>query len=144
MFNRYDAGMAYGPHIDDAVMVLPGGGRSMRSDVSFTLFLADPQAYQGGELAVASGGGEQAYKLPRGSLILYPSDTLHQVKPVISGSRTAAIGWVQSEIRDPAKRAILFDLDLARRGVFARDGKNETFDLITKSHANLLRLWAEV
>lgn len=145
LFNRHDAGMTYGAHVDDPIMGpadrLQG---QIRVDVSFTLFLSDPATYEGGELAIGFGGGEHSYKLAAGTLIAYPSDTLHRVAPVTSGVRLAAVGWLQSEIRDSARREILFDLDRARRAVFARDGKNETFDLLSKSHANLLRMWVEL
>ena len=93
---------------------------------------------------VGSGSVEHSYKLEAGTLVAYPSDTLHRVAPVTKGVRLAAVGWVQSDIRDTAQRAILYDLDMARRGIFAREGKSEAFDLITKAHANLVRMWAEL
>jgi PKHD-type hydroxylase len=145
LFNRYDAGMAYGRHVDDAIMAVPGTPQAaMRTDVSFTLFLSDPKSYEGGALAVDTGGAEQSLKLPAGALVAYPSNAIHRVEPVTSGSRLAAIGWVQSEVRDPAQRAIVYDLDRARRGIFAKEGKGETFDLLSKCHSNLLRMWAEL
>ena len=144
IFNRYDEAMTYGRHVDDAVMSIPGGAPGMmRTDVSFTLFLTQPESYAGGELVIDSGGVEHGFKLPRGTLIAYPSNTLHRVEPVTNGTRLAAIGWIQSEVRAAEHRAILFDLDMARRAVFARDGKSATFDLLSKSHSNLLRLWVE-
>jgi len=144
VFNRYDETMAYGRHVDDAVMAVPGGSPGqMRTDVSFTLFLSGPDSYGGGELVIDSGGVEHGFKPPRGTLIAYPSNTLHRVEPVTNGTRLAAIGWIQSEVRAAEHRAILFDLDMARRAVFARDGKSATFDLLSKSHSNLLRLWVE-
>ena len=88
-------------------------------------------------------GGEQAYKLDAGSMILYPSGALHRVEPVTSGARLAAVGWAQSLIRDAGKREILFDLDTTRRSLFQREGKTAEFDLLSKSTANLMRLWAE-
>ncbi|HLG87427.1 MAG TPA: Fe2+-dependent dioxygenase [Alphaproteobacteria bacterium] len=145
LFNRHDAGMSYGAHVDDPVMG-PGDRPldQIRTDVSFTLFLSDPATYEGGELVIGGGGGERAYKLEPGMLVAYPSDSLHRVTPVTSGVRLACVGWVQSDVRDPARRAILYDLDLARRDIFAREGKNEAFDLITKAHANLTRMWVEL
>ena len=138
LFSRYSGGMTYGTHVDDAVIM------GVRSDVSFTLSLTDPGAYQGGELVMETPGGEQAFKLPAGHMILYPSTTLHRVEPVTSGERLAAVGWMQSAIRDAHAREILYDLELARRGVFDKQGKTREFDLLSKATANLQRLWAEI
>ncbi len=135
--SRYRPGMSYGTHVDDAVM----GG--MRSDVSFTLFLADPASYDGGELVIESPSGEEDVKLPAGALVAYPSGSLHRVAPVTRGVRLAAVGWVRSFLRSPDQRELLFDLETARRSLFARDGKSREFDLISKTSANLLRMWAE-
>ncbi|SHF38161.1 PKHD-type hydroxylase [Modicisalibacter ilicicola DSM 19980] len=140
-FSRYQQGMHYGNHVDDPVM---GGEQSVRTDLSFTLFLESPETYDGGELVTDTTAGEQRYKLPAGSMILYPSSTLHRVEPVTRGQRLAAIGWVQSQVRDPGAREILFDLDTARRQLFEREGKSREFDLISKSLANLQRLWIEI
>lgn len=137
MFSRYEPGMNYGSHVDDALM------HGLRTDVSFTLFLSDPQSYEGGELVIESAGGEDAIKLAAGSLIAYPTTTLHRVNEVTRGQRLAAVGWARSFIRDSARRELLFDLDTARRQMFARDGKSGEFDLVSKSLANLLRMWAE-
>lgn len=137
LFSRYGLGMSYGDHVDNAFM---GGARS---DVSFTLFLNAPTEYKGGELCVELADGVHSYKLEAGSAIVYPSSTIHRVETVSAGTRLVAVGWVQSRIRDPQKREILFDLDTARRSLFASTGKTPEFDLISKSHANLLRRWAE-
>jgi len=145
LFNRHETGMTYGAHVDAPVM--PSGANfpsHIRSDVSFTLFLSDPATYQGGELVIAWGGIDYAFKLSAGTLIFYPSSTLHRVKPVTDGVRLAAVSWVQSEVREPDKRAVLYDLDRAYRSIFAKDGKTETFDLLAKTHANLVRMWAEL
>lgn len=141
-FNRYSESMEYGSHVDDAVMAGPDG--PVRTDVSFTLFLSGPDEYDGGELVTDTSAGEETYKLPAGSMIVYPSSTLHRVAPVTRGTREVAIGWAQSQVRDPARREILFDLDTTRRRMFDRDGKTEDFDAISKSLSNLLRMWAEV
>jgi PKHD-type hydroxylase len=141
LFSSYGPGMAYGAHVDDAIM---GGATPIRSDLSFTLFLSEPEGYDGGELVVETSAGEQAFKLEAGGLVLYPSSTLHRVAPVTRGRRLAAVSWVQSQVRDPARREILFDLDTARRTLFEREGKSREFDLLSKSLANLLRMWAEV
>jgi PKHD-type hydroxylase len=142
LFSRYRDGMTYGNHVDDPVMG-QGSGR-MRTDISFTLFLDDPDSYDGGELVTDTSAGEQSYKLPAGSVVLYPSSTLHRVEPVTLGQRRVAIGWIQSTIREPAQREVLFDLDTARRQLFERAGKTAEFDLLTKSLANLQRFWAEI
>ena len=137
LFSRYRDGMEYGTHVDDPVM------HNLRSDVSFTLFLADPKSYDGGELVMETTAGEQAFKPGAGQMIIYPSTTLHRVTPVTKGERFAAVGWCQSYIRDAAKREILYDLDLARRGVFEKEKKSREFDLLSRCHANLMRLWAD-
>ena len=141
LFNRYEAGMDYGPHVDDALML--AGDVRLRSDLAFTLFLGDPEDYEGGELFVDSAGEEQAYRLAAGACVLYPATHLHRVAPVVRGRRDAAVGWVQSLVRDAHRREILFDLDTARRVVFEQQGKSDTFDRLAKTYANLLRLWAE-
>jgi PKHD-type hydroxylase len=137
MFSRYDPGMQYGSHVDDALM------DGMRTDVSFTLFLSEPESYDGGELVIESAAGEDAVKLAAGALVAYPSTSLHHVAAVTRGARYAAVGWARSLIRDAARRELLFDLDTARRQLFARNGKTAEFDLISKSTANLLRMWME-
>ncbi len=138
LLSRYEAGMGYGRHVDDAVM----GG--VRSDLSFTLFLADPAAYGGGELVVESTAGEQGFKLEPGHLVLYPSTTLHRVETVTRGTRLACVGWLQSRVRDSARRELLFELDTARRRLFDEQGKGEVFELVDKSFRNLLRMWVEL
>ena len=137
LLSRYTKGMDYGSHVDDALI----GG--LRSDVSFTLFLSDPDTYDGGELIIESAVGEDATKLAAGSLIAYPSTTLHRVNDVTRGERLAAVGWARSHVRDAARRELLFDLDTARRRMFAREGKSADYDLVAKSAANLLRMWAD-
>jgi PKHD-type hydroxylase len=137
MFSRYEGGMHYGSHVDDALM------QGMRTDVSFTLFLSEPESYDGGELVIESASGEDAVKLDAGSLLAYPSTTLHHVAAVTRGVRLAAVGWARSFIRDGAQRELLFDLDTARRRLFAREGKSAEYDLVSKSLANLMRMWVE-
>ncbi|PSB08854.1 Fe2+-dependent dioxygenase [Pleurocapsa sp. CCALA 161] len=141
LFSRYSEGMSYDTHVDNALMSSNG---LCRSDVSFTLFLNSPQEYTGGELTIEGVQEEQSYKLDAGSVILYPSTTLHRVNPVTQGTRLVVVGWVQSVIRDGGDRELLFDLETARRAIFAKSGKTPEFDLISKSIANLLRKWAEV
>jgi PKHD-type hydroxylase len=137
LFSRYEASMHYGNHIDDALMA------GMRADVAFTLFLSEPDSYDGGELVIENSAGEDTVKLASGSLVAYPATTLHRVAEVRRGVRLAAVGWARSFIRDPAQRELLFDLDTARREMFARGGKSAEFDIVSKSLANLIRMWAE-
>ena len=137
MISRYRPGKQYGTHVDDALM------RGIRTDVSFTLFLADPESYEGGELVIENSAGEQSFKLPAGAMIVYPSTSLHRVAPVGQGERLAAVGWARSFIRSAEQREILFDLETARRAVFETQGKSEAFDQLSKCGANLLRMWAE-
>ncbi len=136
-FSRYEPGHAYGAHVDDALI----GG--VRTDVSFTLFLAGPESYEGGELVIETSSGEEAFKLPAGSVITYPSTTLHRVAPVTRGARLAAAGWVRSFVRDASRRELLFDLETARRRLFDREGKTPEGDLLAKCAANLTRVWCD-
>lgn len=137
LFSRYEPGHAYGTHVDDALM----GG--VRTDVSFTLFLSEPESCDGGELIIDSASGEDAFKLAPGSVVTYPATTLHRVAPVTRGQRLAAVGWVRSFIRDAARRELLFELETARRRLFEREGKTADADLLAKCVANLLRMWCE-
>ncbi len=140
MISRYGPGMGYGTHVDNALM---GDTDRMRSDVSFTLFLSEPDAYEGGDLVIDDSSGDSSYKLPAGSLVLYPSTTLHRVEQVVSGERLVALGWVQSLVRDASQRAMLFDLETVRRELFAKSGKTAHFDTLSKCTSNLWRMWAE-
>jgi PKHD-type hydroxylase len=143
MFARYAGAGAYGAHTDDALMGLSDPEGPTRADVSVTVFLAPPESYAGGELVIEGSGGEAAYRLEAGCALAYPATTLHRVAPVTAGERLVAVTWAQSLVRDPAAREILFDLDLARRAVHAEAGDTETFRRLAKTHANLLRRWAE-
>jgi PKHD-type hydroxylase len=137
MFSRYETGMHYGSHVDEALV------DGMRTDVSLTLFLSEPASYRGGELTLEDAEGEEAFKLPAGSLVAYPATSLHQVRQVTDGTRLAAVGWARSYVRSMAHRELLFDLETARREMFARDGKSREFDLVSKSLTNLLRMWMD-
>ncbi|GAB4295655.1 MAG: Fe2+-dependent dioxygenase [Oscillatoriaceae cyanobacterium] len=139
LFSRYEVGMYYGSHFDNALM---GKETLYRTDISLTLFLSEPETYAGGELVIETHHGEQAFKLSAGAAIVYPSSTLHRVETVTQGTRYCAVTWVQSLIRDPFEREILFDLDTARKAIFHKFGKTAEFDLIAKTQANLLRKWA--
>lgn len=134
-FSRCGVGEGYGRHVDNAWM--PAG----RSDLSFTLFLSDPEAYGGGDLVMESPRGEERFRLPAGYAVVYPSTLLHRVEPVIAGERFVAVGWIESRIRHADQRELLFELDTARRVLFERSGKDEVFDLISRSYSNLLRRW---
>ena len=135
LFSRSGVGEGYGRHVDNAWMA---GGRS---DLSFTIWLSDPRCYEGGELTLETGDGERSYRLPAGHCLVYPSSLLHCVEPVRSGQRLVAVGWIESRIRQADQRELLFELDTARRALFERSGKDEIFDLVTKSYTNLLRRW---
>ena len=141
-FNRYEGGGEYGFHVDGAVMALPGGAQ-MRSDVSCTLFLAEPDEYDGGELVVHDTYGEHEVKLPAGDLILYPSSSLHRVTPVTRGARVASFFWVQSLVRDDNRRRMLFELDASIQAL-SRSGADAASVLrLTSVYPNLLREWSE-
>ena len=146
-FNRYQGGGTYGMHVDGAVMRLPGQtgfpGRQLRTDLSCTLFLCEPEEYEGGELIVADTYGEHEVKLPAGDLILYPASSLHQVQPVTRGARLASFFWVQSMIRDDARRTLLFDMDTAITRLKQTGGDDAAVLQLTGVYHNLLRQWSE-
>lgn len=145
-FNRYQGGGTYGFHIDGSVMRLsgPNGPPFVRSDVSCTLFLSAPDEYDGGELIIGDADGQQSIKLPAGHLVLYPSSSLHQIKPVTRGARLASFFWVQSMVRDEGQRSLLYEMD-ASIETLRRGGADSTAVLkLTGVYHNLLRRWAEV
>jgi PKHD-type hydroxylase len=137
-FSRYRDNMAYGAHIDTPLM------DDVRIDVAFTLFLADPKTYDGGELIIEEPCGERAFKLPAGHMIAYPATTLHRVAPVTRGERLVIFGWAQSAVRDAAQREVLYDLEIALRSALDRIGPGREVDLIGKAQSNLIRMWAEL
>jgi PKHD-type hydroxylase len=143
LFNRYAEGEQYGDHVDGAVRPLPGSRNLLRSDVSATLFLCDPEDYDGGELIVGDTYGEHEVKLPAGDLVLYPSTSVHRVKPVTRGERICSFFWVQSMVRDDARRAMLFELDRTIESLRARIGDCAETVALTSHYHNLLRQWAE-
>ena len=140
MISRYQGGMNYGFHVDDALMA---GNPRLRSDISITVFLNDPGDYEGGELIIASPFGEQEVKLPAGAAVVYPSATLHQVAPVTSGARLAAVTWARSYVRDAAQREMLADLLAVQRKIAEVAPDAPETDLAFKTHSNLLRMWSE-
>lgn len=144
LFNRYEGGEAFGTHIDNAVRIHRASEFRVRSDLSATLFLEDPGAYDGGELVVEDALGAHAVKLPAGHLLLYPASSLHRVEPVTKGARTAGFFWIQSMVRDDGARSILFDLDQAIQAVAADRGQADRQVIrLTGVYHNLLRRWAD-
>mgnify|MGYP003596226833 CR=1 FL=1 len=140
LFSRYEPGMTYGAHTDDALM--GKGEDKLRTDLAFTIFLADRSAYEGGDLVVESALGEQGVKLEAGDAFVYPAGSIHHVAPVTNGVRLAAVGWIQSFIPDPAQRETLFDLSVARTRLAGAGAAREELLRLDKSIANLLRMWA--
>ena len=144
LFNRYEGGEHYGLHVDGAVRSLPVSGERLRTDLSCTLFLCQPEDYDGGELEVVDTYGTHEVKLPAGDLILYPSSSLHRVHPVTRGARVCSFFWVQSMVRDEARRRTLFELDQAIVKLRARLGETDETVALTSHYHNLLRMWSEV
>ena len=142
IFARYQQGMTYGDHVDDPLMGL--SGQRFRSDVAMTIFLRDPESYEGGELVVRTTFGEKRVKLKAGSAVIYPSSSLHHVAEVTAGERMVALAWIQSYVRDPAQRELLYELDLAREHLMKTSPDAPTTGLVDKSYANLLRMWGDV
>ena len=145
MFNRYDGAdvMHFGTHVDGAVRLVPGTGTKIRTDVAATLFLSDPQSYDGGELVIEDTYGTQTVKLPAGDMVLYPATSRHRVMPVTRGARLASFFWVQSMVRDDAQRAVLFDLDMAIVRLSPAAPGHQSLVELTGCYHNLLRMWAE-
>ena len=140
LFSRYESGMGYGTHVDNALMNAP----QLRSDLAYTLFLAEPTEYVGGELVLMDPEGENAIKLPAGTLYLYPATALHRVENVTEGRRDVCVGWVQSLVRDERIREMIFDLTRVKALLEDQPAQREARDLIARTRANLLRLHAEV
>jgi PKHD-type hydroxylase len=148
LFNRYSGGQSFGTHVDNAIRQVPGTPHRIRTDLSATLFFSGPDEYDGGELCVEDTSGVQRVKLPPGHMILYPATTLHHVTPVTRGARVCSFFWLQSMIRDDAKRSILFDLDLAiqrlGRDLPDHPAAQQSSVQLTGVYNNLLRQWAEM
>jgi PKHD-type hydroxylase len=143
LFNRYEGEMTFGAHVDNAIRGLPGSAVRLRADLSATLFLSEPETYEGGELVIEDTFGSHTVKLPAGDLILYPSGSLHRVTPVTAGVRLASFFWIQSMVREASRRALLFDLDLATVQLGQEVPKSPSLLLLTSVYNNLLREWAE-
>ena len=144
LFNRYDPGMTFGAHVDNAVRQVTGTPFRIRTDLSVTLFLSRPEEYDGGELVVEDLYGTHSVKLPAGDLILYPATSLHRVNPVTRGTRLASFFWVQSMVRDDAERTLLFDLDMAINQVTQVIPDHPAVVALTSCYHNLLRRWSDV
>jgi PKHD-type hydroxylase len=144
LFNRYEGGEHYGFHIDGSVRSIPGSNLSLRTDLSCTLFLCEPEEYEGGELIVADTYGEHEVKLPAGDMILYPSSSLHKVEPVTRGARVCSFFWIQSMVADDGRRTMLFELDQQIQKLRAKIGDSEEIVSLTGHYHNLLRQWASV
>ena len=140
-YARYQPGMGYGDHIDDPVM---GQGDRYRTDLSITVFLNSPEDYEGGELVIRTGFGDQTVKLPAGDAVMYPSGSLHQVDEVTRGERLVAVTWVQSLVRDPGQREVLFELYQAREQLLRDQPGAEATKRLSRAYINLVRMWAEL
>ena len=144
LFNRYGPGMSFGNHVDNAVRQIPGTAHRLRTDVSATLFLNGPEAYDGGELIVEDTFGAHAVKLAAGDMVVYPASSLHRVEPITRGLREAAFFWIQSMVRDDGDRTLLFELDLTIRELTEKGADQNAVVRLTSVYHNLLRRWAEV
>jgi len=143
LFNQYRAGMDFGSHVDNAVRTHASSGMHVRTDISCTLFIADPDSYDGGELVVEDTYGQQMVKLPAGDMLLYPGTSLHHVRPVTRGVRLASFYWVQSMIRDDTQRTLLFDMDAAIVTLRQQLGDTAPVIRLTGNYHNLVRMWAD-
>jgi PKHD-type hydroxylase len=144
MFNRYGGGHSFGSHVDNAIRQVPGTPHRVRTDLSATLFFADPADYDGGELIVEDTYGTHSVKLPAGHMVLYPSTSLHRVTPITRGERVASFFWIQSLVRDDGRRALLFDMDTAIQRLVRDVPDHPSSVQLTGVYHNLLRQWAEL
>lgn len=144
LFNRYEPGMSFGAHVDNAVRQVPGTHHRLRADISATLFLSPAEEYDGGELVIEDTFGAHSVKLAAGDMVLYPAGSLHHVRPVTRGARTAGFFWVQSMVRDDEARTLLFEMDSAIRELTAAQAESGTLLRLTGCYHNLLRRWANV
>ena len=142
VFARYTQGMLYGDHVDDPIM--GSGPEKFRTDVSITVFLNDPEDYDGGELIINTTYGEKSVKLPAGSAVLYPSASVHRVTEITRGERLAAIVWLQSMVRDPGQRELLYQLDQARNQLLADKPDALETKQVDRSYVNLVRMWSDI
>ncbi|MGH7462417.1 MAG: Fe2+-dependent dioxygenase [Longimicrobiales bacterium] len=143
MFNRYGEGMKFGSHVDGSVRISPRDGRKLRTDVSATLFLSNPDDYDGGELQIEDTYGRHSVKLAAGDMVVYPASSLHQVTPITRGVRTACFFWVQSLIRDDTQRALLHDMDTAIQRLNQTNADEVARRTLIGCYHNLVRQWSE-
>jgi PKHD-type hydroxylase len=143
LFNRYSGGQSFGLHVDNAVRMIRGTSHRVRTDLSATLFLAEPSEYDGGELVVEDTYGAHAVKLPAGHMVLYPASSLHKVNAITRGTRIASFFWIQSMVREDAQRALLFDMDGAIQRLMHETPDHPSALQLTGVYHNLLRMWAE-
>lgn len=143
LFNRYHSGGRFGAHVDNAIRTAPDGATRVRTDLSATLFFADPDEYDGGELTIDDTYGEHSVKLPAGDMILYPSTSLHRVTPVTRGTRLCSFFWIQSLVRDDGRRTLLFDLDVAIQRLTPAVPDDPGIVQLTGVYHNLLRMWSD-
>jgi PKHD-type hydroxylase len=141
IYSRYEPSMFYGMHTDDPVM---GDSELYRSDISMTIFLTSPDEYCGGELTIVETGGERQFKLEAGSVLFYPSSSQHYVAPITEGIRQVAVTWLQSSIREPEKRKVLFDLYRTREMLMKENPESEAHELVSASFNNLVRMWIDI
>lgn len=144
LFNRYEGGQSFGNHVDNAIRQVSGTPHRIRTDLSATLFLTNPEDYEGGELVIEDTYGVHSIKLPAGNLILYPATSLHNVRPVTKGARISSFFWIQSMVRDDGERTILFDMDTAIQRINETSPEHPSVLELTGVYHNLLRRWAEV
>lgn len=144
LFNRYGVGEGFGNHVDNAIRVDPVSGTQMRTDLSATLFLTDPEDYDGGDLVVQGAFGEASYKLPAGHMLLYPSTSIHHVTHVTRGERISSFFWIESLVRENEARELLFDLDQSVQHLtMERSGADAEVVRLTQIYHNLIRRWAK-
>ena len=145
LFNRYGGeANSFGNHVDNAIRTHPASAQHVRTDLSFTLFLNDPADYDGGELIIEDGMGGRAVKLPAGHLILYPSYSVHRVEAVTRGARLACFSWLESMVREPQQRELLYELDMSIVALRGEQGETDTTVRLTSCYHNLMRMWATV
>jgi PKHD-type hydroxylase len=141
LFSRYETGMQYGWHVDSP---LAGQGPTIRSDVSMTVFLADPASYEGGELVIQTEAGNMAYKLNKGDAIIYPTTRLHVVNPVLSGIRQVAVTWMQCAVKEATKRELLLQLNTAQQMMYQRNPGAPEYLALQQVYSNLVRMWTDL